>query len=151
MQLTVSIVLYNNDLSVLDRAVRSVLESPIVAKLYLIDNSPIPLEENIISDSRIQYIFLNSNRGFGAGHNVVLKRLSYLGKYHLALNPDVYFSAGCLEKLCEYMDVNLDVGNIMPRIVYPGGELQHLCKLLPTPTDWIVRMFIPIQKVKNKN
>lgn len=57
MQLTVSIVLYNNDLSVLDRAVRSVLESPIVAKLYLIDNSPIPLEENIISDSRIQYIF----------------------------------------------------------------------------------------------
>ena len=49
MQLTVSIVLYNNDLSVLDRTVRSVLESPIVAKLYLIDNSPIPLEENIIS------------------------------------------------------------------------------------------------------
>lgn len=150
MQLTVSIVLYNNDLLVLNRTIDSVLESSSIAKLYLIDNSPSPLEKDLISDDRIQYIFLNSNRGFGAGHNVVLNRSLCLGKYHLVLNPDVYFSKGCLEKLCEYMDANPDVGNVMPRIVYPSGELQHLCKLLPTPTDWIVRMFIPIQRVKNK-
>lgn len=150
MQLTVSIVLYNNDLAVLNRAICSVLESSLVTKLYLIDNSPFPLEESLPSDDRVQYVFLNSNRGFGAGHNVVLKRLSYLGKYHLVLNPDVYLSKGCLEKLYEYMDANFDVGNVMPRIVYPSGELQYLCKLLPTPIDWIVRMFIPIQKIKNK-
>lgn len=31
----------------------------------------------------------------------------------------------------------------MPKIVYPNGDVQHLCKLLPTPFDLIARRFIP--------
>ena len=29
----------------------------------------------------------------------------------------------------------------MPRVLYPGGEEQGLCKLLPTPSDLLIRRF----------
>ena len=71
-------------------------------------------------------------------------------KYHLVLNPDVSFALGTLEKLYDYMERNLDVGNVMPKIIYPNGDLQYLCKLLPTPMDWIGRMFIPFKSIKRR-
>jgi GT2 family glycosyltransferase len=41
------------------------------------------------------------------------------------------------------MDSHEQVGWVMPRVVYPDGEMQHLCKLLPSPCDLIARRFIP--------
>ena len=38
----------------------------------------------------------------------------------------------------------------MPKIVYPNGSTQHLCKLLPTPKDLILRRFIPFEKNKKR-
>jgi GT2 family glycosyltransferase len=31
----------------------------------------------------------------------------------------------------------------MPKVYYPDGEIQYLCKLLPTPFDLIFRRFLP--------
>jgi len=31
----------------------------------------------------------------------------------------------------------------MPKILYPTGEIQYLCKLIPTPFDLIIRRFLP--------
>ena len=149
-QITASIVLYKNERKELKLAIDCFLNTSLAVKLFLIDNSPEPLLEDIISDERVEYIYLNVNRGFGAGHNVVLKRTHLLGKYHLILNPDIQFGNGVLETLYEYMEQNLDVGNVMPHVSYPNGELQYLCKLLPTPMDWIGRMFIPIKSIKDK-
>ena len=47
------------------------------------------------------------------------------------------------------MELHPEVGNIMPKIIYPDGELQYLCKLLPSPIDLIFRRFIPIKKWKD--
>ena len=59
--------------------------------------------------------------------------------YHLVLNPDIYFETGVIEELFEYMENNKNVGNVMPKVLYPDGKLQHLCKLLPTPKIWLGR------------
>ena len=67
-------------------------------------------------------------------------------KYHIVVNPDIYFEEGTIESLTEYMDNNPDVGQIMPKVFYPNGELQYLCKLLPTPSDLIFRRFLPKTK-----
>ncbi len=67
--------------------------------------------------------------------------------YHLVLNPDVYFEKGVLEALCEYMQQNSDVANVMPKVYYPDAKLQYLCKILPTPKELIIRRFIPIEKI----
>ena len=48
------------------------------------------------------------------------------------------------------MEQNQDVGNIIPQIRYPDGDIQYLCKLLPTPTDLILRRFIPLKSWKEK-
>ena len=37
----------------------------------------------------------------------------------------------------------------MPKIIYPDGSTQCLCKLLPTPFDLILRRFNPFTKINN--
>lgn len=149
-QISGSIVLYKNNNEMVKKAIESFLNTDMSVKLYLIDNSPNPEFDNFINDPRVEYFYLNANRGYGAGHNVVLRRPHLMGKYHLILNPDIYFDAGTLESLFEYMENNPDVGNVMPKVFYPNGNFQYLCKLLPTPKDWIFRMFCPFKSIKNK-
>ena len=57
----------------------------------------------------------------------------------LVINPDVYVKDGCLDRLFRYMESNTDVGLVMPNVVYPNGKRQYLCKLLPRPTDLLLR------------
>ena len=143
MKLTASIVLYNNHLHELDKAITSFTASSIPKKLYLIDNSA--QKPQLVTSSEVAvYIYNYSNLGFGSGHNIALS-LSQEDNtpYHLVMNPDVYFDPTVLETLVQYMDDHPDVGLVMPKILYPDGTLQHLCKLLPTPADLIGRRFFP--------
>lgn len=149
--LSCSIVLYNNSMDMLAQAIGSVLQCPMVQHLYLVDNSPQPLFSEPFEDNRIEYIFTNNNRGYGAGHNIALqKSMEAQIPYHLVLNPDVYFDAGTLEVLLNYLAAHPKVGNIMPKVLYPDGSLQYLCKLLPTPYDWIGRRFNPFKSMVAK-
>lgn len=150
-QITATIVTYNNDVEELQRAINSFLNTKLAVHLYIVDNSPTErLKEFVTYDNRIEYIFMNLNGGFGAGHNVVMSLSEKLGNYHLILNPDIQFETGVLEVLYDYMEKNQDVGNVMPKVIYPSGEIQNLCKLLPTPMTWIGRMIIPFRSLKKK-
>jgi hypothetical protein len=71
-------------------------------------------------------------------------------KYHLVLNPDVSFGKGTIEKLYDFMENNPDIGLAMPKILYPDGSIQYLCKLIPTPMDLIRRRFLPASKYLDK-
>ncbi len=151
MDLSVAIVTYRHTYHDLKPTIDSVLSSDLDLKLYIVDNSPTSLLHNELpQDHRIEYTFLNANNGFGAGHNTIMRNLNRMGKYHLVLNPDVYFGIEVLDTLYQYMENNPDVGNVMPKVIYPTGELQYLCKLLPTPIDWIGRMFIPLKRFTDK-
>ena len=51
------------------------------------------------------------------------------------------------------MENNPDVGLVMPKVLYPDGTLQYLCKLLPTPLDLFGRRFLnfgPFRKIIEK-
>ncbi len=151
MDLSIAIVTYKHSYADLKPTIDSVLSSNLDLKLYLVDNSPTPaLKHELPNDSRIKYRFLNSNNGFGAGHNTIMCNPDLMGKYHLVLNPDIFFNNDVLPTLYKYMEEHPDVGNVMPKVEYPNGELQYLCKLLPTPMDWIGRMYIPITSIKDK-
>jgi len=152
MVISSSIVLYKNNETVLKASISSFLKItfPDVI-LYLIDNSPTDELRDIFDDSRVIYIHNPSNPGFGAGHNIALKSAIQQGAtYHLILNPDVYYDEGVLEELTDYLEKNTDIGNIMPKVLYPNNEIQRLCKLLPTPYDWIGRRFNPFKKMVEK-
>lgn len=146
-----SVVLFNNERDVLSEAINSFLNSTIVCKLYLIDNSPSDELKNIILDARVEYLHNPSNPGFGAAHNIAIKMaIKDNADYHLVLNPDVYYDNGVLEELTQYMEENSEIGNIMPKVLYPNDDIQHLCKLLPTPYDWIGRRFNPFKGMVEK-
>ncbi len=94
-------------------------------------------------DDRIEYSYNNENLGFGKAHNLCIRKILNKSSYHLVLNPDVFFKRGVLEGLKAFMDTNKDVGLVAPKIVYPNGDLQYSCRLLPQPFDFWIRQ-LPI-------
>jgi GT2 family glycosyltransferase len=102
--LSASIVAYKNPANILAQTIHSFLSSTQDSKLYLIDNSPTDDLKYLAYDPRISYIFNAKNIGFGAGHNISLNRVINESKYHLILNPDVYFDTNVLIKLYQYME-----------------------------------------------
>ena len=153
VKITSCIVLYRNDIKILKEAIDSFLNTNLNVKLYLVDNSPTDELKVLVIDSRIEYIHNPSNPGFGSAHNIAIqKAFNFDSDYHLILNPDIYFESGTLEKLCEFMDSNLNVGHVMPKVTYPNGDFQYLCKTNPTFFDLFARGFMPsfIKKVFQK-
>jgi len=148
-----SIVLYNTGERVRN-SIESFLSTSLPVKLYLIDNSPTEQVKeqlkDLLEDKRIEYISNKQNIGFGAAHNIALRKAIKSAPYHVVLNPDVYFEADVLNKLFSFMQDNQDVGLVIPKVVYPNGELQYLSKLLPTPFDLIFRRFLPSSLIKKR-
>mgnify|MGYP002742492047 FL=1 len=153
MKLSASIVLYNTKVNDLKRVIDSYFAYEGEKQLFLVDNSPLDELKNVVAmypNNEIHYIFNNANMGYGKAHNIAIRKSIEQGlPYHIILNPDIIIEKGALEKLTDYMEQHPEVGNIMPKIIYPNGELQYLCKLLPTPIDLIFRRFIPINKWKD--
>lgn len=151
LHISATIVAYKNNIDELNLSIKSFLETNFNVAIYIIDNSPTDsLKDKIYKDNRVRYIFMNKNNGFGAGHNEILSHPELMGKYHLVLNPDIHFEPGVIDRLYSYMEENPDVGNVMPKVIYPNGDLQYLCKLLPAPIDWIGRLIIPFKAIKDK-
>jgi len=148
--LSASIVAYKNSPDILSQAIGSFLENTNNSQLFVIDNSPSDDLRCLMNHPRITYIFNNRNVGFGAGHNISIRQILGQSKYHIVLNPDVYFDKNVIERLYNYMEGNPCVGQVMPKVVYPDGRLQHLCKLLPTPKTLFVRRFLNFLKTPTK-
>jgi len=142
--LNASIVLYNHALSEIAPLVEILQKSMVVADIMLIDNSPTPHPE--FQNLGVRYVFNGKNIGYGAAHNVAIRK-TLLQKlpYHLVINPDIAFEPHILAKIESFMNNNSDIGLLMPKILYPTGEIQYLCKLIPTPFDLIFRRFLPAQ------
>lgn len=130
-----SIVVYNTPLGILGRAVESFLRAPNAGVLYIVDHSPTEQLRQNIESWPVQYIHNPANPGYGAGHNVALRQSTKTAPFHVVLNPDVYFDDDVLSYLATRMLSDPTIGMLMPKVLYPNGRIQYLCKLLPTPAD----------------
>lgn len=141
--ITASLVIYHNTKTDINKLLNCVLGSPI-EKLFIVDNSRNDFYRSWGSRSeKIMYIH-NENIGYGASHNIAMREAIEMGaKYHIILNPDICFEDGTIESITEYIDRYDDVGWVMPKVIYPDGSLQYLCKPLPTPADLLLRRFVP--------
>lgn len=134
-----SIVVFKNNRDLLEKAFTSFFNTRLNTYLYVIDNSPTDDLRGICNRKNVEYIFNNDNLGFGAGHNIAIRKMMDKAKYSLIFNPDVYFYEGTLEKLFSFMEKNPGFGSIMPKVLFPDGSLQYLCRLLPDLCDIILR------------
>lgn len=151
IMITASVVTFNTSHKDLQRLIYCIEKSE-VQILYVIDNSSNDELRDFVKDNpKIRYIH-SVNLGYGSGHNVAIKQSLELGaKYHVVLNPDVYWEEDVLGELTKFMDHTPDCGLVMPKVIYPDGETQYLCKLLPTPKDLIVRRFLPFRSYQEKH
>ncbi|HPD59933.1 MAG TPA: glycosyltransferase family 2 protein [Paludibacteraceae bacterium] len=140
--LNASIVLYYHSPDTIKPLVETLQGSNLISNIFLIDNSPSPHPD--FEKLPVTYIFTGKNVGYGAGHNIAIRETMKKNvPYHLVVNPDVAFEPEILEEIVEFMDKNTNIGLLMPKILYPDGEIQYLCKLLPSPFDLIFRRFLP--------
>ena len=74
--------------------VEELLRCRSLRKIYLIDNSEEKCIEVPISSSKLRYMYMNGNLGYGKAHNIALRESAYYRTpYHLVLNSDVRVSA----------------------------------------------------------
>jgi GT2 family glycosyltransferase len=155
MKISSSIVLYNNEPEKIHFVLKCLAESSLDIQASVIDNSRKPILLDLSCVPKADYIKTSKNIGFGTAHNLAIKKSLESGtKYHLVLNPDIYFPSQAIEDLYNYMEAHPDVGNIMPLVCYPDGENQYLAKLLPTPGTLAVRLFhhmLPSRLVEKVN
>lgn len=139
--LTASIVLYNHAVGDVRSLFETLAEDPALSEWVVVDNGG--SEEACAVADRLgaRCIRPDRNRGFGAGHNIALHALASSSPYHLIVNPDISFKCGALAELANVLDALPEVGVVMPRILYPDGSMQYLCKLLPSPVDLFLRRF----------
>lgn len=144
MMVIFSLVIYNNDETMLKSLLNSISNYTGRYLLFVVDNSPTNRLSYLFDNSNCKYFHNPSNPGFGASHNIGLKySMKINSDYHVVINPDIYFDNKTIECIVEYMDNNKKIGHLMPKILLPNGNIQYLCKKNPTVFDLFVRGFFP--------
>jgi GT2 family glycosyltransferase len=141
-QVTASIVLYNHSAQDVGRLLEDLTKDAALSVLVVVDNGGSDDACAIAESLGARCLRPGLNLGYGAGHNLALRSLAAVAApYHLILNPDIQMQSGLLGELVAVMDEVPEAGLLMPRVLYPDGSTQYLCKLLPTPFDLILRRF----------
>ncbi len=130
------IVTYNN-MRTIEKTLSTLLDCTrgVDFKLYIVDNAstdgtPQLIREKFGGDPRVEILEQRVNNGFGAGHDLVLDRLT--SEFHAVINPDVIVRDDVLEQMASFMRAHPDVGLLSPRIRFPDGRDQILGKRNPT-------------------
>jgi len=141
---SISIVTYNND-KIIKKCLQNIFKNinNTDFELIIVDNNSSDNTVSIIEKDfkNVRLIKNDRNIGFGAAHNIAIKLGK--GKYHLVLNPDIIFTENTIEKLINFMEENSDVGLVSPKIIFPDGRIQYLCKRSPCLFDLCLRRFTP--------
>jgi len=148
-RLTGSLVLYKTSASDYVSVIESFFGSAPEGVLVVMDHSPEALQHAVFNIPRVILVHRPDNPGFGTGHNRAYAMVKDVSEFHVLLNPDVQFGSEVLPALVGVLNSEKDVSAAMPRIIYPDGQIQSLCKLLPTPLDLIFRRFIPSKYIRD--
>jgi len=156
MTLTISLVYYDTEKSVLASTLRSIENAIVYArkagldmsvKLVLIDNGASQtflnqiLEDSVDANAcDIVLIESGGNIGYGAGHNLAI--LNFASDYHLVINPDVLVDSHALDTAIRYMEKNKRVGILTPYSENTEGKKQNLCKNYPSVFRLFLRGFM---------
>ncbi|MBQ7192309.1 MAG: glycosyltransferase [Paludibacteraceae bacterium] len=151
--LNISIVLYQPRWQQLITLTEELLKIKCLNTLYLIDNSPVEGDKSLFSSTKIQYRWMQKkNLGYGKAHNIAISEsVADNIPFHLVMNDDIEVKAQDIDLMHHFMEKNGVVGSLMPHVVYPNGNTQYLCKLLPTPLDVFGRRFLPKRWMKKRN
>lgn len=146
----VSVVRYENSYHEIKTLVDKLNKATGINKIYVVDNSKTP-DLQLQESSDITYIFNNDNLGFGKAHNLALRlAMAENIPFHIIVNPDISVTSAGIDNIIEFLEIHTEIGALMPKVVYPSGKIQRVCKLLPTPFDLFARRFLPNSLTKKR-
>lgn len=160
VRLSISIVLYNSPLPLLLRTLESLSVSVLRAQrshcmrgvtVEVIDNSQDMVIRNRTREAlekwssdgllRVNYFETGENKGFGAGHNLVIKASDT--DYHLILNPDAELAESTLEAGLTCLEEDAGIVLLSPEVSGDDGAREFLCKRYPSLLVLALRAFAP--------
>ena len=153
IDVTVSIVNWNTK-NELRECLKSVLsqDGSVRFEIIVADNASSDASADMIESEfgdRVTLIRNNDNLGFGAAHNISIKQSK--GRYVILLNPDcIMLQPDAMSKMVQYLDNNLDIGMLGPKVLNPDGSLQFSARHFPTMFAAIFRHTI-FGKLSPKN
>lgn len=141
IDISATIVLYNQDIEEVTKAITSFLETPFYRKqLFLVDNSPVKSTAlHNYPDPRVTYIFNNQNLGFAKANNLIIPQIANTSSYHLILNPDTQFEPTVISKLINELKKDKELALIAPAVKFPDGKHQYNVRKYPTFFDLVIR------------
>lgn len=140
-KLVASIVLYKHQYQDVQPTMDALLGCSSLRGLVLVDNGGCEWAGQLALP-KVHYIRSDRNGGYGHGHNQAIRAFAGQADYFLICNPDIQFHSADLDHYLAGLDKH-SAGLFMPRIIYPDGTQQELCKLLPSPANLFARRFLP--------
>ena len=137
IDISATIVVYKEDVETLQKTMNCFLKTPLLKKLYLIDNSPANTLKDKFNQPEMECIFNDKNVGFGRAHNLIIPKLT--SEFHLILNPDVIFKPQVLPSLIDELKKHQNVSMISPKVLSPNGELQYTSRKNPSLIELFFR------------
>jgi GT2 family glycosyltransferase len=150
LDITASIVLYNENLEELTKTVDCFLSTSLRKKLFLIDNTSNQKFKNVFKHAEVEYIAVGKNIGFGAGHNVIIDKVKDMSYYHLILNPDVVFKTNVISNLIGVLEMNNELAMIAPKVLFPDKTHQYSCRRYPSVKELLARRFTFLKPIFKK-
>lgn len=142
--LIVSIVTYNNQ-DIIKDVIESIIKhtNGIDYRIVIFDNDSTDETVSIIRSLKNDIIDINEskiNYGFGYGHNRNAEKYPNAQNY-VIYNPDLFLNDNILYDFSININDN-KIGMLVPRVEYPNGDLQYLCKRKTTVFDLFMRRFL---------
>lgn len=107
------------------------------------------IEEALEKQDNTLVIKSEINLGFAKANNLAMQKAN--GRNFLILNPDVIFHNNIIKILSDYLDGNLDVGMVGPKVLNTDGSFQQPCfRGKPYPKDTLFHL-IGLAKAFPKN
>ncbi|MCH5319099.1 MAG: glycosyltransferase [Paramuribaculum sp.] len=148
--LTASLVIHDSPLEQVLEAIECIRRST-VEKIWIVYNGDIS-KSSLYSDIPGTEFIPADNRGFGAGHNIALRKALEMGsRYHLVMNADISWTGDILLTLINHLDEDSSIGLIAPEIRNSDGSLQYSCRKLPRPLHLLARRFLPRFIIKKQD
>jgi len=143
VKILASLVLFKHSFNDIEATLSALLREDSVSTVVIVDNGEHCTWLDSFEHEKVQVIRVPVNQGFGAGHNMVFDKFKNQADYLLICNPDIHFDKGEVDALYEFSHSE-SVGLAIPRILYPNGNNQYGCKLLPSPYQLFIRRFFSI-------
>jgi len=129
-------------------------ENRFLYEIFIIDNGSIDNTASIINSFKAKYhkhiltIFLNKNRGTTYSRNLALKKAR--GKYVIIMDSDIEVLRGTIAPLIDTLNKDNKTGLVVPKLLYPNGNLQKSTDVFPTIFTKLFRYFF-LKRIEKKD